>query len=87
MYMCPWRWGEFFGTIGKEFDEIKHEEWLRSRLINKDSKCYLCKKRPLCHNRQCYKAQNCLIDYQYFDVILNKMADKEQFYEVIDGRN
>lgn len=77
----------FFGTIGKEFDEIKHEEWLRSRLINKDSKCYLCKKRPLCHNRQCYKAQNCLIDYQYFDVILNKMADKEQFYEVIDGRN
>ena len=43
--------------------------------------------RPLCHNRQCYKAQNCLIDYQYFDVILNKMADKEQFYEVIDGRN
>lgn len=75
-----------FGTIGVKFDDAKHEEWLNSRAISRDSQCYFCKKRPLCHNRQCYKAQNCLANYRYLDTILGKMADNEQLYEVIGVR-
>lgn len=75
-----------FGTIGVNFDGAKHEDWLNSRAISKDSQCYFCKKRPLCHNRPCYKAQNCLVNYRYLDTILDKMADNEQFYEVIGER-
>lgn len=75
-----------FGTIGVNFDGAKHEDWLNSRAISRDSQCYFCKKRPLCHNRPCYKAQNCLVNYRYLDTILDKMADNEQFYEVIGER-
>lgn len=75
-----------FGTIGVNFDSAKHEDWLNSRAISRDSQCYFCKKRPLCHNRPCYKAQNCLVNYRYLDTILDKMADNEQFYEVIGER-
>ena len=75
-----------FGTIGVNFDGAKHEDWLNSRAISRDSQCYFCKKRPLCHNRPCYKAQNCLVNYRYLDTILGKMADNEQFYEVIGER-
>ena len=75
-----------FGTIGVNFDGAKHEGWLNSRAISRDSQCYFCKKRPLCHNRPCYKAQNCLVNYRYLDTILDKMADNEQFYEVIGER-
>lgn len=75
-----------FGTIGVNFDGAKHENWLNSRAISRDSQCYFCKKRPLCHNRPCYKAQNCLVNYRYLDTILDKMADNEQFYEVIGER-
>ena len=75
-----------FGTIGENFDGAKHEDWLNSRAISRDSQCYFCKKRPLCHNRPCYKAQNCLVNYRYLDTILDKMADNEQFYEVIGER-
>ena len=75
-----------FGTIGVNFDGAKHEDWLNSRAISSDSQCYFCKKRPLCHNRPCYKAQNCLVNYRYLDTILDKMADNEQFYEVIGER-
>lgn len=75
-----------FGTIGVNFDGAKHEDWLNSRAISRDSQCYSCKKRPLCHNRPCYKAQNCLVNYRYLDTILDKMADNEQFYEVIGER-
>ena len=74
------------GTIGVNFDGAKHEDWLNSRAISRDSQCYFCKKRPLCHNRPCYKAQNCLVNYRYLDTILDKMADNEQFYEVIGER-
>ena len=75
-----------FGTIGVNFDGAKHEDWLNSRAISRDSQCYFCKKRPLCHNRPCYKAQNCLVNYRYLDTILDKMADNEHFYEVIGER-
>lgn len=75
-----------FGTIGVNFDGAKHEDWLNSRAISRDSQCYFCKKRPLCHNRPCYKAQNCLVNYRYLDTILDKMANNEQFYEVIGER-
>ena len=75
-----------FGTIGVNFDGAKHEDWLNSRAISRDSQCYFCKKRPLCHNRPCYKAQNCLVNYRHLDTILDKMADNEQFYEVIGER-
>lgn len=75
-----------FGTIGVNFDGAKHKDWLNSRAISRDSQCYFCKKRPLCHNRPCYKAQNCLVNYRYLDTILDKMADNEQFYEVIGER-
>lgn len=75
-----------FGTIGVNFDGAKHEDWLNSRAISRDSQCYFCKKRSLCHNRPCYKAQNCLVNYRYLDTILDKMADNEQFYEVIGER-
>lgn len=75
-----------FGTIGVNFDGAKHEDWLNSRAISRDSQCYFCKKRPLCHNRPCYKAQNCLVNYRYLDTILDKMADNEQFYKVIGER-
>lgn len=75
-----------FGTIGVNFDGAKHEDWLNSRAISRDSQCYFCKKRPLCYNRPCYKAQNCLVNYRYLDTILDKMADNEQFYEVIGER-
>ena len=75
-----------FGTIGVNFDGAKHEDLLNSRAISRDSQCYFCKKRPLCHNRPCYKAQNCLVNYRYLDTILDKMADNEQFYEVIGER-
>lgn len=75
-----------FGTIGVNFDGAKHEDWLNSRAISRDSQCYFCKKRPLCHNRPCYKAQNCIVNYRYLDTILDKMADNEQFYEVIGER-
>lgn len=75
-----------FGTIGVNFDGAKYEDWLNSRAISRDSQCYFCKKRPLCHNRPCYKAQNCLVNYRYLDTILDKMADNEQFYEVIGER-
>lgn len=75
----------YFGIIGENFDEQKHEKWLKTRTITKDSKCYLCKKRPICHNRQCYKAQNCLVNFLYMDKVLEVMADKKQYYEVIDG--
>ena len=75
-----------FGTIGLNFDGAKHEDWLNSIAISRDSQCYFCKKRPLCHNRPCYKAQNCLVNYRYLDTILDKMADNEQFYEVIGER-
>lgn len=75
-----------FGTIGVNYDGAKHEDWLNSRAISRDSQCYFCKKRPLCHNRPCYKAQNCLVNYRYLDTILDKMADNEQFYEVIGER-
>jgi arylsulfatase regulator Fe-S oxidoreductase len=75
----------YFGIIGENFDEQKHEKWLKTRTITKDSKCYLCKKRPICHNRQCYKAQNCLVNFLYMEKVLEVMADKKQYYEVIDG--
>ena len=75
-----------FGTIGVNFDGAKHEDWLNSRAISRDSQCYFCKKRPLCHNIPCYRAQNCLVNYRYLDTILDKMADNEQFYEVIGER-
>ena len=75
----------YFGIIGENFDEKKHEKWLKARTFTKDSKCYLCKKRPICHNRQCYKAQNCLINFLYMDKVLEVMADKKQYYKVIGG--
>lgn len=76
----------YFGTIGENFDEEKHRKWLSSRTITKDSKCYLCKKRPICHNRLCYKAKNCLVNYRILDTILDEMANKEEVYEVIGGK-
>ena len=74
-----------FGSIEKDFDIRKHEEWLHSRRIKPDSACYLCKRRPLCHNRQCYEAKECLSNYMFMDSILECMSEKQDNYNVING--
>lgn len=76
-----------FGKIGKSFDPEKHDAWLNSRLITEGSKCVKCKKRPICHNRPCYSAKNCLVNLSLLENVLLKMAEDEKYFEVIDGRN
>lgn len=75
----------YFGEIGKFFDTKKHEEWMNRRNITENSSCRLCKKRPLCHNRACYKAKKCLPNYAFFYQILNQMAEESANYEIIGG--
>ena len=74
-----------FGVIGESWDETKHETWLRSRDIDKNSKCYECVKRPMCHNRQCYKADKCLVNYMFLNQILDAMSERADLYDVIKG--
>lgn len=74
-----------FGSIEKDFDIQKHEAWLDRKRINPDSACYLCKKRPLCHNRQCYKAKKCLVNFMFLDQILEQMSEKSDNYNIING--
>lgn len=55
-----------FGELGGFFDEEKHEAWL-SRKITEFSACYLCIKRPICHNKACYKAMGCLPNLKHLE--------------------
>lgn len=55
-----------FGKLGEYFDDVKHEAWL-SREITESSPCYLCIKRPICHNKTCYKAKGCLPNLTYLE--------------------
>lgn len=73
----------YFGKIGENFDAKKHEEWMNKRNINENSSCYFCKKRPLCHNRACYKAKKCLPNYSALNLILSQMAEDSENYEII----
>lgn len=73
----------YFGKIGGNFDAKKHEEWMNKRNINENSSCYFCKKRPLCHNRACYKAKKCLPNYSALNLILSQMAEDSENYEII----
>lgn len=71
-----------FGRVGEIFDNNKHEAWLK-RDISSDSKCYLCIKRPICHNKACYKAKGCLPNLTYLENVLDLMSDKSKNYVVI----
>ena len=58
-------------------------KWMNKRNINENSSCYFCKKRPLCHNRACYKAKKCLPNYSALNLILSQMAEDSENYEII----
>ena len=72
----------FFGQIGKTFDSEKHENWLK-REIKENSQCYLCIKRPICHNKACYKAKSCLENLNYIEKVIDTISNDEKYYEVI----
>ena len=76
-----------FGTIQTGIDNEKHETWLNDRTITSASSCYYCKKRPLCHNRQCYKAKKCLLNFMFLDQVLERMSEKSEYYKTICGVN
>ena len=71
-----------FGEIGKYFDHNKHENWLQ-RDITTSSKCYLCIKRPICHNMACHKSKDCLPNLAHIENVLNIMSEKENYYIVL----
>jgi len=75
----------WIGTAGVGIDKVKHENWINKRLITSDSACYHCKKRPLCHNRQCYKAKKCLLNYMFLEQVLEQMSEKSEYYKTICG--
>lgn len=77
----------WFGVIGQVFDKEKHEAWLNERAITPESSCYRCKKRPLCHNRQCYKAKKCLLNFMFLDQVLEQMSERNAYYKILGGVN
>jgi uncharacterized protein len=77
----------WFGVMGQVLDKEKHEAWLNERAITSESSCYRCKKRPLCHNRQCYKAKKCLINYMFLDQVLEHMSERNEYYKILGGVN
>lgn len=77
----------WFGIIGQALDKEKHEAWLNERAITPESLCYRCKKRPLCHNRQCHKAKTCSINFMFLDQILEQMSERSEYYKILGGGN
>ena len=77
----------WFGTTQTGSDTEQHEKWMNKRAIASDSHCYNCKKRPMCHNRQCYKAKKCLVNFMFLDQVLEQMSEKSDYYKTICGVN
>ena len=71
-----------FGEIGKVFNDAKHEKWLY-RNISENSKCYSCIKRPICHNRACYKLEGCPPNLLHMEKVLQLVSENEKKYIVI----
>lgn len=70
-----------FGKIGEYIDKDKISKWLEVE-ISKTSKCYHCKRRPLCHNRACKKNQRCPINFLMFNDMLEMLAEDRKFCEI-----
>lgn len=71
-----------FGSLSEGIDERKHEAWLRRKILP-NSKCYTCKKRPICHFRACKKSHFCPPNLYFFDQMLSKLTDDKNFYTEI----
>lgn len=72
-----------FGNICNDIDVLKENEWLQMRKINRNSKCAQCIKRPICHNRSCYKMIGCPPHLRYLNEVLEKLSeDREEYIEI-----
>jgi uncharacterized protein len=74
----------YFGSIGDKMsiDNGKLEKWL-SREITKDSKCYYCKRRPICHQRCCIKTTDCPFNFLFLDDMIEILSNNTQFCKKI----
>ena len=75
----------YYGILGDKagVDNDKLEQYLTSREITKDSKCYSCKKRPLCHYRNCIKTTNCPLNLLFLDEMIEASSKNEQHCKII----
>jgi len=74
----------YFGILGDNagIDYNKMELWL-SRKILKDSKCYYCKRRPICHQRSCIKSTDCPFNFLFMDDMIEILSNNIQYCKKI----